>query len=187
MKNSKGNDITYGVKVSTKGFKKPKVHSFQIKNNGSTTLGDTLTIPLKYKSQAWAIGRSIILPGWGHLYMDKWGLKYSLLSASLYSLSIAAALKSDAAYYSNRTDFEAYQEIWKTSPDPIVATQNKELAQKSWDKMEQADQRLFYTIVSAGVTNLAISLLLNKTYFKKAYRKLRRKISSLKFSLEKRS
>ena len=113
-----------------------------------------------YKSKFKAFTYSTIVPGAGHLYMEKLKFRNALLPLGIYGISVATAINSNASYNRHRSDFETYQGLSITSLDPVLSSVNKEKAQKSWDKMDRADDMFIGAVVSAIFTNIATSIWL---------------------------
>ena len=146
----------YFVKISAPGFQKQPEVPFDI-IDGEISSYD---IELKYKSKLRAFVWSSLLPGTGHMYMQKGKLRNNILPLGLYGLSLGAAIKYNDSYQRHRSNFLTYQEEFKVSPDRVTSDESRRMAQKSWNQMEDAKNYFIGMAASAVLTNLVTSIML---------------------------
>jgi len=146
----------YFVKISAPGFQKQPEVPFDI-IDGEISSYD---IELKYKSKLRAFVWSSLLPGTGHMYMQKGKLRNNILPLGLYGLSLGAAIKYNDSYQRHRSKFLTYQEEFKVSPDRVTSDESRRMAQKSWNQMEDAKNYFIGMTASAVLTNLVTSIML---------------------------
>ena len=146
----------YFIKVSAPGFQKHPEIPFDI-IDGEVKKVD---INLKYKSKLKAFAWSSLLPGTGHMYMQKGNLSNNLLTLGFYSLSLGAAFKYHDSYQRYRSDFLAHQEEFIVSTDRLTSDESRKMAQKSWNQMKDAKNYFIGMTASAVLTNLVTSIML---------------------------
>ena len=149
----------YFVKVTAPGFQNQPEVPIDIIDGENTTYD----IELKYKSKLKAFMWSSLMPGAGHVYMQKGTLTNNLIPLGTYGVSLAAALKFHNSYRDHRSKFIDYQNQFKNSTDIATSNDNKNKAKKSWNQMQDAKNYFIGMTASAVLTNLATSILLMLT------------------------
>jgi len=149
----------YFVKISAPGFQRQSEVPFDI-IDGEISSYD---IELKYKSKLKAFVWSSLLPGTGHMYMQKGKLSNNILPLGIYGLTLGAAIKYNDTYQRHRTDFLTYQDEFKLSTDRVTSDDSRKMAKKSWNQMEDAKNYFIGMAASAILTNLVTSIMLMLT------------------------
>ena len=149
----------YFIKVSAPGFQKQPVAKFDIVDGEDKVID----IELKYKSKLQAFMWSSLMPGTGHVYMQKGTLKNNFIPLGIYSLSLAAAIKYHSSYQGHRSDFLNYQKQFTVSTDRMLSDENRKMAKESWGQMQDAKNYFIGMTASAILTNLVTSIMLMVT------------------------